>query len=108
MIPENEGPLLEGETDVNPSTELDMVTVFSDTGSMAEMQALTVQGVLEANGIPGEVVGTSTLPVLEFAVTVPRNRYDEALLALADAEASGPAAAEEGERMSEIAGAKPE
>jgi hypothetical protein len=85
----------------DPSHDLDMVPVFSESGAMAEMEATAIQGVLEANDIPFTVSGNSTLPVTEFSVSVPESRLDDARQALADAEAAGPAAAEQGELESE-------
>ena len=88
--------------------ELDMIPVFSETGATAEIEWLAVQGVLEANAIPFAVSGTPTLPAVEFVVSVPRARFEEARRVLAEAEASGPAAAEEAERESEARGERPE
>jgi hypothetical protein len=85
----------------DPSHDLDMVPVFSESGAMAEMEAVGIQGVLEANDIPFTVSGNSTLPVTEFSVSVPESRLEDARQALADAEAAGPAAAEQGELESE-------
>jgi hypothetical protein len=65
------------------------------------MEAMQIHGILEANGIPSIVVGTSTLPVLEFEVQVPRENLDEAQRILAEAQAAGPAAAAEAEAAGE-------
>ena len=81
-----------------------MVAVFSETGAMAEMEALAIQGILEGNGIPFTVYGNSTLPVTEFSVQVPASRLADAQKAIADAQAAGPAAAEQAEREGELAG----
>ena len=83
---------------------MDMVAVFSETGAMAEMEALSIQGILEGNGIPFTVFGNSTLPVTEFSVQVPVSRLAEAQKAIADAQAAGPAAAEQAEREGELLG----
>jgi hypothetical protein len=96
------------ETIEDSSHDMDMVPLFSETGALAEMEALAVQGILEANGIPFTVFGNSSLPVTEFSVNVPQSRLEEARRVLAEAQADGPAAAEEGERQSEAAGASPE
>ena len=92
----------------DPSHDLDMVTVFSDSGAMAEMEATGIQGVLEANDIPFTVSGNSALPVTEFSVSVPESRLGDARQALADAEAAGPAAAEQAELESESSSVPPE
>ncbi len=81
-----------------------MVPVFSETGAMAEMEALSIQGVLDANDIPFTVSGNSTLPVTEFSVQVPASRAEDAQKAIAEAQEAGPAAAEQAEREGELAG----
>jgi hypothetical protein len=87
--------------DVNPSTELDLVTVFRSAGQSTEMEALEVQSLLEAGGIPAVVVGDSRFPNLEQHVRVPRDRQTEARRMIADALAVGPAGADEAEAASE-------
>jgi hypothetical protein len=94
MLPENE----------DPSHALDMVPFFSETGPMAEMEAMSIQGILEASDIPSTLFGNSTLPVTEFSVQVPASRLEEARRVLAAAQAAGPAAAEQAEREGELAG----
>jgi hypothetical protein len=101
-------PASEDAPEPDPSHDLDMVTVFSDSGAMAELEAVGIQGVLEANDIPFTVSGNSTLPVTEFSVSVPESRLEDARQALADAEAAGPAAAEQGELESETNPVPPE
>ncbi len=104
MSPENEaGPIEIGAAE-NPSHELDMVPFFSNSGAMAEMESMAIQGILEANEIPFTVFGSSTLPVTEFSVQVPASRLADAQRAIAEAQAAGPAAAEQGERESELSG----
>jgi hypothetical protein len=95
-------------TPEDPSHGMDMVAVFSETGAMAEMEALSIQGILEASGIPFTVFGNSTLPVTEFSVQVPVSRLTEAQKVIADAQAAGPAAAEQAEREGELSGLKGE
>ena len=92
----------------DPSHELDMVPLFSETGALAEMEAVAVQGILEASDIPSTLFGSSTLPVTDFSVNVPKDRFEEAQLVLEEARAAGPAAAEAGERESEALGMTPE
>lgn len=89
--------------DVDPSSDLDAVTVFSGMGATAEVEALAVQSVLEANDIPCFLIGDSALPNLEFQVKVPRLQEVQARQALAEAQAAGPAAAERGSEESSIA-----
>ena len=83
------------------SHEMDMVTLFSSSNHDAEMEAMQIHGMLESNGIPSFVVGTSTLPVLAFEVQVPKENLEEAERVLAAAKAAGPAAAAEAEAAGE-------
>ena len=86
----------------DPSHDLDMVPFFSESGALAEMEALSIQAILDANGIPHTLSGNSTLPVTEFVVSVPRSRLEEARRVVAEAQAAGPEAAEEAARESEL------
>lgn len=108
MSPENESFSIDTSAAEDPSEALDMVPFFSNSGATAEMESMAIQGILEANGIPFTVFGNSTLPVTEFSVQVPASRLGDAQRALAEAQAAGPAAAEAGERESELYGAVPE
>src|SRR4051794_8027520 len=65
-------------TEEDPGHELDSVTVFSSQTDDAEMEALAVRGVLEANGIESVVVGSTTIPSLEFQVQVSRDQAEDA------------------------------
>jgi hypothetical protein len=96
------------ETLEDPSSDMDMTLLFSETGALAEMEGLAIQGILEANGIPFTVSGNSTLPVTEFGINVPKSRLEEAQRLLVEAQAAGPAAAEEAEREGEKAGDTPD
>jgi len=93
----------QGLRSVDPSHELDMVSIFTSSNFDAEMEAMGVHSVLQANGIPSILVGASTLPDLEFQVQVPKADLEEARRVLAEAEANGPAAAAEAEAASEQA-----
>jgi hypothetical protein len=93
---------LEPETEsVDPSHDLDMVPIFSSSNIDAEMEAMAIHSILESNDIPSMVIGTSTIPVLEFQVRVPKARVQEAERAIAEAQEAGPAAAAEAEEASE-------
>lgn len=92
---------LENEVTVDPSHELDLETVYSSIGAEAEMEALAIQSVLEANGIPTVLEGSSTLPNLPFSVKVPREHIETALQRIREAQAAGPSAAEEAELAGE-------
>jgi aryl-alcohol dehydrogenase-like predicted oxidoreductase len=85
----------------NPGHELDMVPVFSSMNHDAEMEAMALHSLLEANGIESAIVGTSTLPAVEFQVQVPRGQLAEAERVMQEAAAAGPSAADEAEAEGE-------
>jgi hypothetical protein len=91
----------EQEIQENGSEELDLVTVFEGAGTNNEMEAMSVQALLEANGIQAVIIGDAVLPNLEEDVRVPRQDLDRAQKIIADALAAGPAAALEAEMESE-------
>src|SRR6478672_9947514 len=93
--------------EVDPSPELDAVTIMELQGVTGEVEALALKSILDANNIPSVLVGTSTLPNLSFQIQVPATEVDRARAAIAEAQAAGPAAAVEAERESEIAGSVP-
>jgi len=76
------------------SHDLDLVTAFASDAHNAEMLALEIQSLLEAQDIPTLLVSGSQLPSLPFEVRVPRARLEEALAVIAAAEQAGPEAAE--------------
>lgn len=79
------------------------VAVFSSSNHDAEMEAMTIQGILESNNIPNMLVGPHMLPNLEFQVQVPEGQLETAAQLIEEARKAGPAAAEEGARESERA-----
>jgi hypothetical protein len=89
------------EGGIDPSHDLDMVTLFSSSNIDAEMEANAIHGILTASGLPSVVVGASTIPSLEFQVQVPFALLKEAQRLLEEAEAAGPEAADEAEAASE-------
>lgn len=90
----------ESET-VDTSHDLDLVTFFSSSTHDAELEAISIHTILQANGIPSVLVGTSQIPSLEFQVQVPRALLPDAERAVTEARAAGPEAAEEAEKASE-------
>jgi len=86
----------------NPSGGLDLVTVFESYGMTAEMEALEVQAILELDGIPAVIVSTSMYPSLPYQVRLPKDHAGQALIRIAEAQAAGPAGAEEAERGTEV------
>lgn len=89
------------ELEVDPSRDLDLVTIFSSSNHNAEMEATTIRTLLESNGIEAFVVGPAVIPSLEFQVQVPREAADEAVRLMAEARAGGPEAAAAAEAKSE-------
>ena len=86
---------------VNPSHDLDMVTIFESLNVDAEMEADLIHGILEANGIPSIMVRPAYPSLGSFYVQVPRSAVDDARRAIAEAQAAGPQAADEAEAESE-------
>lgn len=76
------------------SHDLDLATAFASDAHNAEMLALEVQSLLEAQDIPTVLVSGSQFPSLPFEVRVPRARLEEARAAIAAAEQAGPEAAQ--------------
>jgi len=85
----------------NLADEQEMATLFSSMNHDAEMEAMALHGLLEANGIESFVVGPSTIPSVEFQVQVLRSRLEEAEKVMNDARAAGTSAAEEAEAAQE-------
>lgn len=81
-----------------------MVTVFSSDNHDAEMEAMALHTLLEANGIESAVVGPATIPSMEFQVQVARAQLEEAENVMAEARDAGPAAADEAEAAEEAGG----
>jgi hypothetical protein len=86
---------------VNPSSDLDLVTLFRSSTTEAEMEANNIHAMLEASGVFSVVQGDSVIPSLEFQVLVPREKAGEAKRLVREARAAGPAAAAEAEAASE-------
>ncbi len=98
--PVRDGGELEGGP-LDPSSDLDLVTLFSSSNIDAELEANNIHNVLQASGVPSVLVGASVIPSLAFEVQVPRIRLEEAERLLDEARAAGPAAAAEAEAASE-------
>ena len=91
----------ENQPVTNPSSDLDLVTVFEADGITAEMESMGIQSIQEANGIAAVTVGASVIPSLPFEVRVPKADLERALILIAEAQAAGPSAAEEAEQAGE-------
>jgi len=79
-----------------------MATVFQSSGHTAEIEAETIAGMLQSNGVQAMVNGLDVLPgAHEVGVMVPEEQKEQAELLIAEAKLDGPAAAEEAERATE-------
>ena len=85
----------------DPSSDLDLVTLFRSSNTDAEMEVDNIRRMLQANGVPALVEGTSVIPSLEFQVLVPRAKLEEAERLVREAREAGPEAAAEAEAASE-------
>ena len=85
----------------DPSHALDLVTVFEDAGTTAEIEALGIQAVLENAGISVVLMGEASFPSLPWAVRVSKADAARALAVLEDAKKAGPKAAAEAEEAQE-------
>ena len=83
------------------SHALDLVTVFEETGTTAEMEALGIQAVLQAAGIRVVLGGETSFPNLPWAVRVPKADAARALQVIDEAKKAGPKAAAEAEAEAE-------
>jgi len=83
------------------SHALDLVTVFEDAGTTAEIEALGIQAVLEAAGIRVVLGGETSFPSLPWSVGVSKADEARALEVIAEAQKAGPKAAAEGEAQQE-------
>jgi len=92
----------EAEADLpDASAELDLEEVFGAMGATAEIEALNVRALLDANGVPSVLVCSTPYPNLEFVIKVPRRLAARAREIIRDAQVAGPAAAAEAEAASE-------
>jgi len=89
-------------SDNSESNEPGLVTVFRLAGGgIDEMEVMTVQQLLESNGIATVLVGDSPLPNLAEEIRVNEEDADRARQLIADALSAGPAGAAEAEAESE-------
>src|ERR1700733_2274872 len=97
-----ENPLPDEAEDVDDSPELDLETIYhAESTVTGEIEAMSIKNLLDSNGIAAVLVGDSVLPNFPFEVRVARDQVERARILIADAEAIGPAGAEEAERASE-------
>jgi len=96
-----EHPLPDEVEEVDDSSDLDLETIFHADGTLAEVESMEIKNLLEANGIAAVVVGNSVLPTMSFEVRVARDQVERAREVVSEAQAAGPAAAEEAEALFE-------
>jgi len=85
----------------DPDHHLDADVIFSGQGTDAELEAINIRAVLEANGVTVITTPVSPIPTLPFEVRVPRDQGERARQLLDEARSAGPEAAEEEERAGE-------
>jgi hypothetical protein len=101
-------PLPDEVETVDDAEEMDLETIYHSEGSTtAELETLAIKNVLESNGIATVVVGDSVLPNFPFEVRVTKEHAERAKQLIAEAQAAGPAAADEAELQSERLGVEP-
>lgn len=83
------------ELPLDTSHELDLVPVFSSDAHNADMEAMAVESLLAASGIPALLVRPGPIPSLPYEVRVPRAWLEEARQVILAAQQAGPEAAEE-------------
>jgi hypothetical protein len=92
-----ENPLPDEVEEVDDSSELDLETIYHADGTLAEVESMEIKNLLQANGIAAVVVGNSVLPTMSFEVRVAHDQVERAREVVNEAQAAGPAAAEEAE-----------
>ena len=90
------------EEEPDPSHDLDLETIYHAEGSIvAGVETGAIVSLLEANGIATVTTGESILPHMPFDIMVARDQVERARQLIAEAQRSGPRAAEEAERQGE-------
>jgi phosphoribosylamine--glycine ligase len=87
--------------EVDPSHDLDLVTVFRAAATANKIEAISIQNLLEAEGISAMVIEDSRLPYLGQEVRVAREHEAKARQLIEEALAAGSAGAEEAEQSAE-------
>ena len=83
------------------SHALDSVIVFEGLGTTAEMEAISIRTLLEADGIRVVMGGETAFPSLPWSVSVSKADAPRALQVIAAARKAGPKAAAEAEAEEE-------
>jgi hypothetical protein len=97
-----DNPLPDEVEEVDDSPELDLETIYhAEASATGEIEAMGIKNLLDSNGVAAVLVGDSVLPNFPFEVRVAHDQVDRARLLIAEAKATGPAAALEAELESE-------
>jgi len=84
------------------SGDMDLVPIYeSGTPLAGALEVMGIKAILEANGIPTVSTEDSVQPELPISLRVPRDQVEEARRLLAEAQSTGPAAADAAEAESE-------
>lgn len=78
----------------DPEHHLDADVIFSGQGTAAELEAINIRAVLEANGVTVITTPVTPLPTLPIELRVPREQGELARQVLDEARSAGPEAAE--------------
>ena len=92
---------------MSSSDPVDLVLVLEEDGTpleVTEMEATSLQSLLEASGIEAVIVGAEMLPNLPYRIQVPSDQAKQAAEIIAEARAAGSEGAEEAERAGEVSG----
>jgi len=92
---------------MSSSDAVDLVPVLEADGTpleVTEMEAASLQGLLEANGIEAVIAGAEMMPNLPYRIQVPSDQSKQAAEIIAEARAAGSDGAEEAERAGEVSG----
>jgi hypothetical protein len=92
---------------MSSSDPVDLVLVLEEDGTpleVTEMEATSLQSLLEASGIEAVIVGAEMMPNLPYRIQVPSDQAKQAAEIIAEARAAGSEGAEEAERAGEVSG----
>jgi len=92
---------------MSSSDAVDLVPVLEADGTpleVTEMEAASLRGLLEANGIEAVIAGAEMMPNLPYRIQVPSDQAKQAAEIIAEARAAGSDGAEEAERAGEVSG----
>lgn len=92
---------------MSPSDSADLVLILEEDGTpleVTEMEATSLQTLLEANGIDAVIAGAEMMPNLPYRLQVPADQARQAAEIIAEARSAGTEGAEEAEQAGEVSG----